>query len=98
MIDLATEQVLSLQDAALRLPRLRGKPLHCSTLHRWSTRGIRGVRLEVVHLGATRVTSVEAVQRFIVALSATRLPDRSEACDVADGSATQPATPGTALQ
>jgi hypothetical protein len=60
MIDLATESLLSITDAAKSLP---GRP-HVSTLHRWRLRGIRGIKLETILLGGKRLTSREALQRF----------------------------------
>jgi len=47
MIDITTETLLSLLDAAKQLP---GRP-HVSTLYRWRIRGVRGVRLETVLVG-----------------------------------------------
>jgi hypothetical protein len=66
MIDIATEELLSLAQAARRLP---GRP-HISTLHRWANPGVKGVRLETVRLGGRRFTSVEALQRFTERLNA----------------------------
>jgi hypothetical protein len=40
-------------------------------LWRWAARGIRGVRLEVVRVGGTTWTSVEALGRFFAALNGT---------------------------
>ena len=65
MISLAKEQVLTLNDAAKRLPRRRGgKRPHIATLYRWAQSGVRGVQLEVLRVGGTLCTSVEALQRF----------------------------------
>jgi len=70
MIDLANEDVMSLTEAARILPKRRaGKRTHVATLYRWSTKGLRGVKLEVIQVGATRCTSREAIQRFFDALS-----------------------------
>ena len=70
MIDLGHEELITLTDAAGRLPRRRmGQKPHIATLYRWSTRGVRGVVLETVQVGGTRCTSVEALQRFIESLS-----------------------------
>jgi hypothetical protein len=64
-IDLKTETVLSLRDAADFLPRRRrGKRPHFSTLYRWALKGFRGVRLETIRIGGTLCTSKEALQRF----------------------------------
>ena len=57
MIDPLLEEILPLAEAARRLPRLRaGRPTHPSTLWRWASRGIRGVRLETVRVGGTCCT------------------------------------------
>jgi len=77
MIDLAIEEVLTLTEAATRLPRRRAaKRPHVATLYRWATRGCRGIRLETIRVGGTLCTSVEALQRFCERLSD---PDGSEA-------------------
>jgi hypothetical protein len=74
-IDILSETVLSLAQAARRLPQLRGatatgKGVHPVTLWRWARKGLNGpdgqkVRLEVVRIGGTNCTSLEALQRFI---------------------------------
>ena len=65
MIDIKNESVLSLTNAAKRLPkRRRGKRPHVSTLYRWAQRGIKGVKLETIRIGGTLCTSMEALQRF----------------------------------
>jgi hypothetical protein len=74
MIDIATEEILTLAQAAAELPRRRrGRKTHVSTLYRWTASGCRGVILESIQIGATRATSREALQRFFDRLSA---PDR----------------------
>ena len=65
MIDLANEEVVSLAAATKHLPKRRGgKRPHVSTLYRWATAGVRGIRLEVIRVGSTQCTSLEALQRF----------------------------------
>jgi hypothetical protein len=70
MIDLQSEELLSLSDAAKRLPpHRRGRPVHPSCIFRWIFEGVRlpsreRVRLEAVRLGGRWLTSVEALQRF----------------------------------
>ena len=66
MIDLRIEQLRLLSKAAADVP---GRP-HSSTLMRWWRRGVKGVKLETVVVGGRRFTSIEAIQRFIEALSA----------------------------
>jgi len=68
---LLDEDCLSLAEAARRLPRVRGKkPPHPSTLFRWASQGRKSksgkiVHLEVIKVGGTNCTSVEALNRFI---------------------------------
>jgi hypothetical protein len=52
-----------------RVPLLRGRHVAVSTLYRWSTVGLRGVRLETIQVGGTRCTSVQALRRFFERLS-----------------------------
>jgi hypothetical protein len=37
---------------------------------RWSTKGLRGIRLETIRVGSTTCTSLEALQRFFDGLTA----------------------------
>lgn len=53
--------------AAWIADRTGGRRPNISTLHRWATRGVRGVVLETVAVGHVRYTSIEAVQRFLSA-------------------------------
>jgi hypothetical protein len=65
MIDTTAEVPIPLAQAAAELPRRRhGQKAHTSTLYRWSTTGCRGVVLETIQVGATRCTSMQALQRF----------------------------------
>ncbi len=66
MIQLQSEQLLSLQQAAELLP---GTPA-LSTLHRWRQLGVRGVKLETCLIGGKRYTSTQALQRFTDAVTA----------------------------
>jgi hypothetical protein len=69
-IDVFSEQVVSLAEAARKLPKLRnGKSPHVSTLYRWVLRGKRCpngtvARLETIKIGWSTCTSLEALQRF----------------------------------
>ena len=60
MIDVATEELLSLSEAAKVTP---GRP-------HWQKRGVRGVRLSTVIVGGRRFTSREAIEQFIAATTA----------------------------
>ena len=74
MIDISTEQLLTLPQAARVRPHGRlGRPTHPSTVYRWISRGVRGVagvvKLEGVRIGGSWYTSREALQRFAEALT-----------------------------
>ncbi len=61
MIDTANEQLLTLQQAADRMPVSRGgRPVHFATIWRW----IKARKLEGIRIGDRWLTSVEAIQRF----------------------------------
>lgn len=70
MLDINSERIVSLSEAAALLPRRRqNRKPHVATLYRWSQRGCRGVVLETIQIGGTKCTSVEALQRFFDRLS-----------------------------
>lgn len=70
MIDPTTEHLIALRDAARLLPpRPNGKLVSLATIYRWTLRGCRGAYLECLQAGGTRVTSTEAVARFLLALT-----------------------------
>lgn len=79
MIDIASETLLSLPDAARHLP---GQP-HASTVFRWASRGVRGVRLETCLVGGRRYTSRQALQLF--AEATTRAGCSGTAAEAATG-------------
>ena len=64
-IDLRSETILRFPEVKKRTPF----KVHVSTLHRWRLRGVRGVKLETAMLGGGRVTSLEALERFVVRVS-----------------------------
>ena len=49
--------------------RNSNRPIHLSTLIRWRTRGVRGIKLEAVRIGGRWFTSREALARFITRLT-----------------------------
>jgi hypothetical protein len=66
MIDIQTENMLSFKDTTeLAVFRRRGHPLHVSCIYRYALAGVKGVKLEHVVTPAGRMTSLEAVERFI---------------------------------
>ena len=70
-IDVRNEKIITFHELARSLPRRRGnRPVHVSTVHRWRTRGLSGVRLEAVRVGGCWCTSWEAFRRFCDRLTA----------------------------
>jgi hypothetical protein len=67
------EVLITLTEAAKRLPRLDGKKVSVCTLWRWCRVGLRGVFLEYVRVGRTICTTREAMLRFF-----SRLADLDE--------------------
>jgi hypothetical protein len=77
MIDLATEEVVPLDQLPELIPALRslnGEPkrLALSTIYRWTAAGCRGVVLESIQLGNTRCSSLAAYRRFCQRLTEAR--------------------------
>ena len=71
MINILTEQVVSLSKGAKICPERRGgKKPHISCLYRWTTTGCKGIVLESLQVGGTRCTSHEALARFFNRLTA----------------------------
>jgi hypothetical protein len=73
-IDLGSEHVISLAQAARSVPSSQGKTVHAATVWRWIRKGVlagdgRRVRLDAAKLGGRWVTSKEALQRFLEALT-----------------------------
>jgi hypothetical protein len=80
--DFDKEKPLSLADAAKRLPSLRtGKTINPFTITRWIQTGTllrdgTRCRLEAIRVGNSWVTSAEAINRYLAALTAACLaPD-----------------------
>lgn len=71
MIDIATETIITLEDAAKRLVVSR------FTVSRWVTNGSRGIKLEAIRVGGRWRTSVEALQRFAEAQTPCQEPTAS---------------------
>jgi hypothetical protein len=75
MFDLTHERGIGLHEAAKIPPSFReGKPTHVSTMIRWIAKGVKLangeiVRLEALRCGGRWITSVEAVARFMQALT-----------------------------
>ena len=66
--------LIRLRDLRDMLPPLHtGKRINYSTLWRWMTHGLSGVRLEVVFIGSVPWTTHVALERFFRAAAQARL-------------------------
>ena len=76
MKQIRLEELITLNEATKLLPRRRGqKRVHVSTLHRWASVGLRGVRLATVSVGGCRCTSRQHLSEFFGKL--TQMQTRS---------------------
>lgn len=64
-LNLLAEDVIPLRDVPNELPRR----IDVSTVWRWAERGVGGIKLETVKIGGKKMTSRQAVSRFISATS-----------------------------
>lgn len=78
-IDLDSETIITLGEACRAVPPHGISP---ATMARWIQRGVRGgARFETVLVGGRRLTSREAIARFI----ATQNPDQTPAATITPG-------------
>ena len=64
------ENFVTLREATDAIPMRHGNRVHKTTVQRWASHGIRGVRLEVTRVGGRCLTSHEAVTRFLQSVNA----------------------------
>ena len=57
-------KLITLGEAARKLPQTNGKPVHPATLYRWCTKGLNGVYLEYWYSGKMYTTE-EAIEAFL---------------------------------
>jgi hypothetical protein len=72
MFDPSEETPIPLADVPRTVPWLKrpgGKAPHVSSVFRWTLRGIRGHKLEVLRIGGTLCTSENALKRFFNAIT-----------------------------
>jgi hypothetical protein len=75
MIDPLCGELLSMNEAVDVFPSRRGgSKVSRVTLHRWITRGAKGVRLETVKVGGMIYTTKDAIREFIRACSNAEEP------------------------
>jgi len=64
------EDLITLAEAARRLPKIDRKKICAGTIWRWCRFGLRGVELEYVRVGRKICTSQQALVRFFAELTA----------------------------
>jgi hypothetical protein len=69
-IEFKSEKLITFRQLIQSLPKRDGRSVHISTIHRWRSRGSKGVRLEAIRVGGSWMTSHEAFQRFCDHLTA----------------------------
>ena len=72
MIDIWSEETLTLPQAAEALTLQFGKPVSIRALYRWASAGIAGVVLETVNAAGGRRTSKRAIAEFCARSAAAR--------------------------
>src|SRR5262245_54036015 len=84
MIDIEKEQLLTLEEAAKRLPGRSGKRQSIQTMYRWVYKGVlrngERVRLESVLIGKSRFTSAEAFSGLLTSALWRTIPPRQGPC------------------
>ena len=64
MVEFNKDKLVLLSEASAFLPMRNQKPVHSSTLHRWRSHGINGVRLHCFRIGAIWYTTKAAIEQF----------------------------------
>ncbi len=71
-IDINHDQLVELRSVPKLLEKQIGKRLNLSTLYRWQSRGIAGIKLETVAIGGARFTTLEALNVFFTTSTLAR--------------------------
>jgi hypothetical protein len=74
MLDYSSEHVIPVNDVPKHVP---GRP-SLRTVWRWTEKGARGAKLETLLVGGRRVTSLEAIRRFLTAINSPKTPSVSQ--------------------
>ena len=64
MVEFNKDKLVLLSEASAFLPMRNQKPVHSSTLHRWRSHGINGVKLHCFRIGAIWYTTKAAIEQF----------------------------------
>lgn len=89
MPKLLSEKLITFTELARRLPRRRrGRPVHVSTIFRWRSPGVRGVKLEATRVGGSWATSWPAFERFCDRLTAEQTKDEVVCLPLTSGAST----------
>lgn len=84
MIDIATDELISIREAARLVPGRRGRRgVHPTTVYRWIAGTPDGTRLETVMIGGSRYTTLAAMREFAAACAARADASRDSAEEVA---------------
>ena len=75
MIDLQRDELLSLAQLARRLPSASGRRVNPSSCFRWAVKGLRGHKLEVVHVASRMLTTWQAYVDFTAKVPSGNAPD-----------------------
>lgn len=87
MIDRDTETLIPFNQIPNHTPKKSGRKVSLATLYRWRSRGISGVKLEVIYVANSPYSSLEALRRFDEAVSiAKSAPARSSSSTPANAS------------
>jgi hypothetical protein len=73
-IDIEKEEIISLTEAAHKLPKINGRHPAICTLWRWCRKGLRGTHLEYIRVGRGIATSSQAMNRFFNSLAENDQP------------------------
>lgn len=71
-IDVHNDKLVELRAVPKLLEKQIGKRLNISTLYRWQSRGVAGIKLETVAIGGARFTTLDALNTFFAASTLAR--------------------------
>ncbi len=72
MIDPQRDELISLSDLARHCRSTNGGHVNPATTFRWSTKGLKGHKLAVVHIGGRMLTTWKSFLDFSAAVAAAR--------------------------